>query len=85
MQRNHTIVDGTAPGGAHPCTTNPADQRYGTPNSSGDPIGRNGIVAYQANGVSIENLTVVQLPRRRRPRRASRSGGTAVRAPARSG
>ncbi len=59
MQRNGTIVDGTAPGDARPCTAQPAYQRYGTvTNSHGDPLGRNGIVVYEANGVTIDNLTV---------------------------
>ena len=32
-------------------TPAPEYQSYGSPDSKGDPIGRNGIVAYQANGV----------------------------------
>ncbi len=59
MQRNQTIVDGTAPGTNQPCTANPAYQRYGMANDShGNPLGRNGIVVYKTDGVSIENLTV---------------------------
>ena len=59
LQRNRTIVDGTAPGDSVPCTSNPSRQRYGMANDShGTPLGRNGIVVYKADGVSVENLTV---------------------------
>ncbi len=58
MQRNHTIVDGTLPGGRRPCTADAAFQNLGTLDANGRPRGRNGIVVYQADGVSVENLTV---------------------------
>jgi hypothetical protein len=51
LDRNRVIVDGTNPGGARPCTDEAAFQDL----AAG---GRNGIEAYKAPGVSIENLTV---------------------------
>ncbi len=56
MNRNTTIVDGTAPNGNGACSTKPQDQRYG-PVVNGSAIGQNGIVVYEANGVSVDNLT----------------------------
>ena len=47
MDRNHTIVDGTAPGAPTPCTSIP---EYQVP-------GRDGIVVWKANGTYVENLT----------------------------
>jgi hypothetical protein len=55
LSRNSVIVDGTKPG-SPACTATPADQQFGHV-SSGKAVGRNGIVVYDANGVSIENLT----------------------------
>ena len=52
------IVDGTkagAPGAAAPI---PADQNFGPPARTARRDGRNGIVVWKANDVSIENLTV---------------------------
>ena len=51
MNRNSVIVDGTLPGSS-PCSSAPADQ-----NSLGGE-GRNGILVWKANNVSIDNLTV---------------------------
>ena len=56
MDRNTTIVDGTA-NTATPCDPAAAAQQFG-PLSGGTPTGRNGIEVYKANGVSVENLTV---------------------------
>src|SRR5580692_10212140 len=58
MDRNATIIDGDKPGSSTPCDPAPGYQSYGSPDAKGDPIGRNGIVAYQADDVYIENLTV---------------------------
>ncbi len=55
MNRNSVVVDGTVPG-APPCSSNPADQDLGALNSSGVPLGRNGIDIW-ANGVTVDNLT----------------------------
>jgi hypothetical protein len=57
MDRNKVVVDGTKPG-SPTCSSNPSDQNYGALNAKSQPIGRNGIVVWKANNVSIENLTV---------------------------
>jgi hypothetical protein len=51
MDRNGVVVDGTNPG-APMCSSAPGDQNF----LGGD--GRNGIMVWEANGVSIDNLTV---------------------------
>ena len=56
MNRNTVIVDGTRAGGSTPCSSAPQDQNLG-PVVDGKHQGRNGIVVWKANGVSIENLT----------------------------
>jgi hypothetical protein len=56
MNRNSVVVDGTKPGSSQ-CSSNAADQDLGATNSSGDPLGRNGIDIW-ANGVSVDNLTI---------------------------
>jgi hypothetical protein len=58
MSRNGVIVDGTSPNPHGACSNNPADQSYGFAPTGASPYGRNGIVVYRANRVSIENLTV---------------------------
>jgi hypothetical protein len=56
MNRNTVIVDGTRPGyGA--CSSNPAAQNYGRTGPDGVPVGRNGILIWKANDVTVENLT----------------------------
>jgi hypothetical protein len=50
MNRNQVIVDGTNPG-SKPCSARPRDQEK-------TAQGRNGIEAFKADGVYIENLTV---------------------------
>ena len=57
MNRNSVIVDGTKPG-APACSASPADQTYGRVGTDGKPDGRNGILVWKANGVSVDNLTV---------------------------
>jgi hypothetical protein len=56
MNRNRVIVDGTKPGSSKPCSSKKSDQDFGL-RAKGGPLGRNGIVAYKASGVSVENLT----------------------------
>jgi hypothetical protein len=56
MSRSGVIVDGTKPG-APACSSNPADQQFGNV-VGGTPAGRNGIVIFKANDVTIDNLTV---------------------------
>jgi hypothetical protein len=58
MNRNTVIVDGTLPGRGRPCTATPARQDLGPKGSVGARIGRDGILVYDASGVSVENLTV---------------------------
>ena len=54
LNRNTTIVDGTKSGPT--CSSAPGDQQYGYVDGT-KAAGRNGIVAYEANNVHIENLT----------------------------
>ena len=56
MDRNTVIVDGTK-AGSSPCSSAAPDQNLG-PVVGGKAQGRNGIVVWKANNVSIENLTV---------------------------
>jgi hypothetical protein len=56
MNRNTVIVDGDKAGAPEPCDPDAAWQDFGI-TSGGKPYGRNGIVAFKANGVSVENLT----------------------------
>jgi hypothetical protein len=58
MNRNTVIVDGTLPGGGGACSSDPSRQDFGPKSSDGHALGRNGILVYEANGVSVENLTV---------------------------
>ncbi|HZE15122.1 MAG TPA: hypothetical protein VE197_05085, partial [Mycobacterium sp.] len=57
MDRNAVVVDGTKPG-APRCSANASDQDLGVKGADGKLLGRNGIVVYKADGVSIDNLTV---------------------------
>ena len=57
MDRTGVVVDGTK-AGAPTCSNAESDQLYGAKGSDGKPVGRNGIVAWMADNVSIENLTV---------------------------
>jgi hypothetical protein len=57
MDRNGVVVDGTNPGSPR-CSSNPADQNFGSAGSNGKRIGRNGILVWKADEVSIDNLTV---------------------------
>jgi hypothetical protein len=56
MNRNSVIVDGTKSTASTPCSSNPADQNFGYVGANG-PAGRNGILVWKANNVSIQNLT----------------------------
>jgi hypothetical protein len=60
MNRNTVIVDGTLPGSSGPCSADPARQDLGPVGSynGGKPLGRNGILVYKADNVTVENLTV---------------------------
>jgi hypothetical protein len=58
MDRNAVIVDGTKASASTPCSSSAADQDLGALGTDGEPLGRNGIVAWKADGVTIDNLTV---------------------------
>src|SRR5262249_12818206 len=47
---------GTGPG-APPCTPATAGQAFGPVGPDGSPTGRNGLIVFKVNGVSVENLT----------------------------
>jgi hypothetical protein len=57
MNRDTVVVDGTKPGAAQ-CSSNAADQDYGRTGAGGKAVGRNGILIWKADNVSVENLTV---------------------------
>lgn len=56
MSRSGVIVDGTKPG-SKACSADPSAQQFGAKDAAGKLAGRNGIVVWKADGVSIENLT----------------------------
>jgi hypothetical protein len=56
MNRNSVMLDGTKPGTPQ-CSSSAADQNLGPLNSEGNPLGRNGLVVYKAEGDSVENLS----------------------------
>jgi hypothetical protein len=55
MNRNSVIIDGTKPGSPR-CSSRKADQNFG-PGKGKKALGLNGIEAFEANNVWIENLT----------------------------
>ncbi len=57
MDRNQVIVDGTTPGPGPACSSDPSRQDYGPKASDGSSLGRNGVLVWQANNVTVENLT----------------------------
>ncbi len=57
MDRSGVVIDGTNRG-ASTCSSSAADQNFGAPAANGKSLGRNGIVVWKADNVSIENLTV---------------------------
>lgn len=56
MDRTGVVVDGTKSGSSM-CSSDPADQDLGVVGSDGKPVGRNGVVVWKVDGVSIDNLT----------------------------
>jgi hypothetical protein len=56
MDRDTVIVDGTKPGSPEPCSSSPQFQNFG-PVVHGKAQGRNGIVVWKADDVSIQNVT----------------------------
>jgi len=58
MNRSSVIVDGTKSTAPTPCDSAPEYQSLGAIGPGGKAEGRNGIVIWKADGVSVENLTV---------------------------
>jgi hypothetical protein len=58
MNRNTVIVDGTLPGQESACSSDKARQDFGPLGDDKQPLGRNGIVVWKTDDVSIDNLTV---------------------------
>ncbi|MGA8723554.1 MAG: hypothetical protein WB565_00795 [Acidimicrobiales bacterium] len=58
MQRSQVVVDGTKAGAPGSCSAYAVDQNLGPLGKGGQAEGRNGIVVWKANDVSIDNLTV---------------------------
>jgi hypothetical protein len=58
MDRNGVIVDGTLPGSAPACGSDESQQDFGPKGDDGTPLGRNGVLIWKADNVSVENLTV---------------------------
>jgi hypothetical protein len=56
MNRDTVVVDGTKAGAPSACSSDPQYQNFG-PVVGGKAQGRNGIVVWKADNVSIENLT----------------------------
>ncbi len=57
MNRSTVVVDGTKYGAPGSCSSEPSAQNYGATGSDGQPVGRNGILVWKANDVSVQNLT----------------------------
>jgi hypothetical protein len=57
LDRNAVVIDGTQPGSAL-CDSAAGAQLDGPLDMGGQPEGRNGIEAFEVDGVTIENLTV---------------------------
>lgn len=57
LDRNRVIVDGTKPSDDRACSSSPRRQDPGPPGPDGRPLGRNGVEVFQADGVTIQNLT----------------------------
>jgi hypothetical protein len=56
MSRNRTIVDGTKADASKPCSDAKKFQDFGA-SQGGSALGRNGIVVWKTDGVTIQNLT----------------------------
>ncbi len=57
MDRSTVIVDGTDPSSSGPCSSAPSAQNYGAKGTNGQTVGRNGILVWKADDVSVQNLT----------------------------
>jgi hypothetical protein len=57
MSRSSVVVDGTK-AGSPSCSADPSAQQFGAKDTDGKAAGRNGILVWKADNVSIDNLTV---------------------------
>ncbi len=57
MNRNAVIVDGTKPGSTR-CSNRSRAQDLGVADGRAGHLGRNGILVWQANDVTVQNLTI---------------------------
>src|SRR5206468_2382191 len=57
MDRGGVVVDGTAPGTGSACDPSPGSQTFGPVGPTGQAEGRNGIEVFEADGVTVENVT----------------------------
>jgi hypothetical protein len=58
MDRNTVIVDGTKAGAPRPCASAPAYQQFGMTGADGKAYGRDGILIWKADNVSVDNMTI---------------------------
>jgi hypothetical protein len=58
MDRSSVIVDGTKPGAPKACDSAPAWQDFGIKGADGKAYGRDGIVIWEADNVTVDNMTV---------------------------
>jgi hypothetical protein len=58
MNRNTVIVDGTKAGAPIPCDSAAQWQDFGVKGSNGKAYGRDGIVIWKADNVSVDNMTL---------------------------
>jgi len=58
MDRSAVIVDGTRAGAPTPCDSAPQWQDFGVKDSNDKAYGRNGIVIWKSDNVSVDNMTI---------------------------
>ncbi len=58
MNRNSVIVDGTKAGAPTACDSGAQWQDFGVAGANGKPYGRDGIGIWEADNVSVDNLTI---------------------------
>jgi hypothetical protein len=58
MNRNSVIVDGTKAGAPTACDSGAKWQDFGVTGANGKPYGRDGIGIWEADNVSVDNLTI---------------------------
>jgi hypothetical protein len=58
MDRNTVIVDGTKAGAPEPCDSAPQYQQFGVTGPDGKAYGRDGVLIWKADNVSVDNMTI---------------------------